>query len=99
MTKLLLNISENAQDDLENIYLYSFNSWGELQANLYVKALNQAILMLIENPYIGKVAEDINKAFRYFPANKHIVFYSILESELRILRILHESAHYKAHLQ
>lgn len=92
-----LNISNNAQEDIENIYLYSLQTWPDQQASIYVETINETIRMLIDHPYIGKNSEELIGSFRAFPVNKHMIFYHVDNEALTIVRILHESADYKNH--
>ena len=39
-----------AEQDLVEIWLYTFNEWGEYQADKYLDELNAAIRLLAEQP-------------------------------------------------
>lgn len=47
-------ISELAKQDLEDIWLYTFEKWSANQANKYYEQIIEAILLITKNPKIGK---------------------------------------------
>lgn len=98
MSNLHLNISDNALEDIENIYLYSLYTWSEQQASVYVNTISETIMLLVDNPFIGKNVEGLTSSFRSFPVNKHVIFYHLNNENLTVIRILHENADYKNHL-
>jgi len=50
-----------AQNDLEEIWLYSLQEWGIDQADKYIRALVSRFAWLSENPNIGKRRDDIKQ--------------------------------------
>ena len=50
-----------AKKDLKNIWLYSFNNWGEVQANTYFDELNAAFALIAENPEMGFACDSIRE--------------------------------------
>ncbi|MCF6250426.1 MAG: type II toxin-antitoxin system RelE/ParE family toxin [Methylococcaceae bacterium] len=48
-----------AQDDLEEIWLYTYQEWGVDQADKYLELLFSRFTWLAENPLIGKKRDDI----------------------------------------
>lgn len=86
-----------AKEDLKNIWRYTFNQWGEKQANKYLKELGHGIDRLIEPPKMGIPCPYEAKYRQYF-INHHIVFYRITETEIIITRVLHERMEPTRHL-
>lgn len=80
----------DAQSDLENIWLYSFEQWGERQADKYFDELIEGIELLSSNPLIGKPCDDIRENFRSFQIRRHFIFYRLLDQQIEIVRVLHE---------
>ncbi len=81
--------TNKAVEDLSNIYEYTFQSWSENQADKYYEELISFCQMLSENPTIGKNYSEIASDIFGFLANRHIIFYRILNvNEIEITRII-----------
>ncbi len=79
-----------AEEDLEDIWVYSFENHGERQADKYHDRLIKGMDLLANNPALGISCDDIRKGYRHFQFDKHIVYYKVEESILVIVRVLHE---------
>ena len=79
-----------AEEDLENIWVYSFEKHGEHQADKYHDRLIKGIDLLALNPALGISCDCIRKGYRYFQFNQHVVYYKVEEPILTIVRVLHE---------
>ncbi len=87
MAKYLL--TNKAVDDLSEIYEYTYENWSEFQADKYYEELIDFCQLLAENPKIGRNYEEIDFEIFGFLANKHIIFYRILNfQEIEVERIL-----------
>jgi len=87
-----------AKQDLKNIWLYSFKNWGAEQADCYFDELNAAFVLIAENPELGFACDYIREGYRQFQINRHLVFYRATATKIRIVRVLHDSMNYTAHL-
>lgn len=87
---LKINLSLLAEEDLEKIWYYSFNNWGEKKAKKYLSQVEKAFLKISENPHIGIDRNKTKEDFYSIRCNKHIIFYKFTSEEIRIHRILHE---------
>ncbi|MEC5174523.1 MULTISPECIES: type II toxin-antitoxin system RelE/ParE family toxin [Chryseobacterium] len=82
-------LTHKAVEDITKIYEYTYEFWSEKQADLYYEELINYFQLLCENPYIGKNYTEIKSDIYGFTANKHIIFYRILNTEtIEIERIL-----------
>ncbi|SEM85987.1 toxin ParE1/3/4 [Chryseobacterium taichungense] len=82
-------LTNKAVEDISKIYKYTYEFWSENQADKYYEELINFFQLLSENPYIGKNYTEISVDIYGFPANKHIIFYRILNTtEIEIERIL-----------
>lgn len=91
MKKLSLTIREKALQDLEKIWIYTFQKWSKEQADRYYQLLIEEMNFLTEQPYSGEVAEEIREGYRVSFVKSHIIFYKITNNEiLEIIRILHQ---------
>ena len=89
MAKVILR--QEAIDDLNNIWDYTFEQWSENQADKYYSTLRFACTEIGENPDIGKEYTEIRKDLLGLKSGKHIIFYHLTsEDEIEVIRILHE---------
>lgn len=63
-----------ALQDLENIWSYTFDTWGEEQADQYILDLNNGFESLAAHPERGRVCDDIREGYRKYDIGKHITF-------------------------
>lgn len=81
--------TNKAVEDISNIYKYTYQSWSENQADKYYEEIISFCQMLSENPNIGKNYNEIASDIFGFLANRHIIFYRILDiNEIEITRII-----------
>ena len=88
----LFALTHKAKADLHSIAIFTTDSWGVKQRNLYIKQLDDAFHMLAKLPELGKSCDDIMPGYRKFPQGSHIVFYKDgSSSKIEVIRILHKS--------
>ncbi len=78
--------------------VYSERNWGELQARDYAAAIDEAAKRLEEFLQSGPLRDDLIAGCRRLPAERHVIYYRIDASTVRILRILHERMNPKGQL-
>jgi len=89
MVKVILR--QEAIDDFNNIWDYTFEQWSENQADKYYSTLRFACKEIGENPDIGKEYTGIRRDLLGLKSGKHIIFYHLTsEDEIEVIRILHE---------
>lgn len=89
MVKVILR--QEAIDDLNNIWDYTFEKWSENQADKYYATIKLACNGIGENPDVGKEYDGIGKNLLGLKSGKHIIFYQPLsEDKIEVIRILHE---------
>ena len=93
-----LKISKAASQDIENIYLYGFLTFGETQADVYIAALNDRFELLCSNPEIGRLDTRVNPAVRRFDFESHVIFYDAEDKHILVVRVLHKSMDFVKHL-
>ena len=82
---------QEAIDDLNDIWTYTFKKWSEKQADKYYSMLEFACKQIGENPELGKEYKGINRNLHGLRTGKYIIFYQVMvEQEIEIIRILHE---------
>lgn len=87
-----------AEADLEAIYQYTKEKWGDTKAIEYLVQLEEVIQLLAENPEVGKPRDELADGLYSFPNKSHIIFYIKRESDILIVRLLHSSMDAQQHL-
>ena len=80
-----------AEQDLTNIWLYSFQTWGEAQADLYFDQLCNAIELLQSTLLMGRERPEFSPPVRIHHHASHLIIYVIDEGNIDVIRVLHES--------
>ncbi|NVO11189.1 MAG: type II toxin-antitoxin system RelE/ParE family toxin [Bacteroidales bacterium] len=84
-------ISEKANQDIEKIWLYTFENWSLEQADRYYNLIIDEIEFISENFESGKSVDYIKKGYRASIVNSHIVFYKKSRKNIvEIIRVLHQ---------
>ncbi len=84
-------LSQEADKDLEDIFDYTVAKFGLDQAVIYVSGFEVTFENLCNNPMSGRERNEIRTELRSILKESHVVFYRILKSKIRIIRILHNS--------
>ena len=90
MRKLKIIIREEAIQDLEEIWLYTFTTWSQEQADRYHSLIIKEIDFLALKPESGKTLDHLRKGYRSCKVKSHYIFYRFSANEIEIIRILHE---------
>ena len=91
MRKLKIVIRENAIQDLEEIWFYTFTTWSLEQADRYHLLITKEIEFLATKPETGKILDHLRIGYRSAKVKSHYIFYRFTSSEIEIVRILHEN--------
>lgn len=85
-------ISFKAAEDLEDIWLYTFENWSLEQADRYLDLIFDEIEYLAANPTAGKDFSHVRKNYRRSRVKSHIVFFRQEEgqNDIEVIRVLHE---------
>ena len=85
-------ISVKATEDIEAIWLYTFEHWSLEQADRYINLILDEIEYLADNPNSGKDFEHIRKNYRCSKVKSHLIFYRLADRQvdIEIIRILHQ---------
>lgn len=78
-----------AKSDLIDIWNYTVNTWGEVQAEKYLLEIQTALEHLAANPEIGKQRPEIAIGYYSFPVEKHMIFYLCSNGFIDIIAVLH----------
>jgi len=85
-----LSVTPKAESDLIRIWVYTCEEWGVDQADKYLDQLEAGMQQLINHPSLGANYAYVLSGYRRLQVEHHAVFYQVLESEVLIVRVLHE---------
>lgn len=85
-------ISIEAQNDIEKIWLYTFENWSLEQADHYFDMIMNEIEYIAENPKFGTDFGDVRKDYLRTRVKSHFIFYKVnsKQKEVEIIRVLHQ---------
>lgn len=85
-------ISAEASEDIEHIWLYTFENWSIEQADRYVNLILDEFEYLSDNPTSGKDFSHVRKNYRCSKLKSHLIFYRYAEkqADIEIIRVLHQ---------
>ena len=85
-----LFLSAETRQDLADIWLYSFETWGEDQANRYSAALHALFGRIVAGSVVSRPAEGTRPGLRKVPVGRHVVFFRESAEAVEVVRVLHE---------
>ncbi|MFG5382869.1 type II toxin-antitoxin system RelE/ParE family toxin [Yoonia sp. R2-816] len=96
---MAVEFSRAAEDDLFEILLYGIERYGLVQAERYKGQLDKIFQTLSDNPSITRLREDITPGVRVYPAQKHMIVYTILGDgkTVFVLRVRHQRENWLEH--
>ncbi|MBV8972288.1 MAG: type II toxin-antitoxin system RelE/ParE family toxin [Sphingomonadaceae bacterium] len=84
-----LRLSRAAERDLAAIFDYGADRFGDIVASRYRDGLKVALAALLDFPLAGRSRGEIRPGLRSRPYGSHVVFYTVDERSVRIVRVLH----------
>ncbi len=83
-------LRQEAINDLNDIWDYTFGQLSEKQADKYYSSLKFACREIAENPELWREYMEIKRNLFGLKSGKHIIFYQIIsDEEIEVIRILH----------
>jgi toxin ParE1/3/4 len=89
--RLSYQLSEETDNDLQNIYDYTEEHFGTDQAIKYLLGLEELFEFLCMHTDTGRKRNEIREGLRSSSYVSHTVFYRVLENHIYIVRVLHAS--------
>lgn len=84
-------ISEKANQDIERIWLYTYENWSLEQADRYYNLIFDEIEFIAKNFECGKSVDYIKIGYRASVVKSHIIFYKKSKRNIvEIIRVLHQ---------
>ena len=84
-------LSNKAESDLTEIYVYSFRAFGEAKDDSYFLGLRDFLQELADNPHLGRSAAYLRTGLFCPRYARHIVFYMAEAAGIFVVRILHDA--------
>lgn len=97
MTRRLV-VSERAEADLREIWLYSFKTWGEAQADRYLDELDTGLQECGAERGRGRRRDEVRPGYWSLLIRRHVAFYTVTDDEVLVQRVLHGSMEPDLHL-
>jgi len=79
-----------AEQDLLDIWLFTFNNWGEERADNYLDSLASTLEMLNTQPLVCRERTEFSPPVRIHHHAHHLIVYLLIEDGINIIRVLHE---------
>lgn len=83
-------LSPQAQDSLRQIRLYTLEQFGSNQTTHYLGMIRDSLRELAQKPSRGKPRDDIKAGYYSAFVGSHTIYYTIADTHINILDILHQ---------
>ncbi len=88
---MIYEISEKANEDINSIWLYTFENWSQEQADRYYNLILDEIEYITNNFESGKSIKNIRKGYFKTKVKSHLIFYKkTKKNTIEIIRVLHQ---------
>lgn len=96
-----LKLTRLADQDFDQILDYTLVTWGETQYCKYRDLMLEAFAAIIDEPLLlkSKERDDLHDGIRTYPAGSHFLIYRISQSDVTVVRILHQQMDLPQHLE
>jgi toxin ParE1/3/4 len=85
----VLELSEEAYDDLINIQNYTYINHGETKWQNYSHDLDKAMSHILNHPFSGHVRDDVPSGYQAWGVNEHVMIYRVENKTVYLVRVLH----------
>ena len=81
-------LTKQAEVDVQDIWLY-IAADNVNAADRLVDRFTETFEQLATTPRIGQAQEQYRSGLRCFPVGRYVIFYSIVDDEIEVYRVLH----------
>jgi toxin ParE1/3/4 len=85
----VLELSDEAYDDLVNIQSYTYGQHGENTWYEYGTDLDKDMANILEHPFSGHIRNDIPDGYQALAVLEHVMIYRVKDKTIYLVRILH----------
>ena len=96
--KRTLVVTKQAEIDLSEIWLWTYTTFGQTQADRYLDQLDHEIQQCGEHAEAGKDRSSLRPNYRSLRVGKHVIFCTFTASQVVVQRVLHASMDFEVHL-
>ena len=82
-------VSDRADQDLIDIYVYGVGQFGRPQAIAYQQELEDCFAMLADHPRIGRTSDTIRPGLRRHEHGSHVIVYREEADHVLIVAVVH----------
>lgn len=93
----MYKLTRLAVEDFSSIYDYTFQCFGERQADAYTETLEAFLNSVADMPSLGRDYPTIPDVMR-IEFQKHSIFYKREHTGILVIRILHQQMNHVQHL-
>jgi|LNFM01.1.fsa_nt_gb toxin ParE1/3/4 len=94
-----VRLSRRAAIDLEGLYIYSIENFGEAVTQAYRQDLEASFARLGDDPRIGRPLAGRTRTFFRLNCREHAIFFERTdEGDVIVVRVLHAAMDFKRHL-
>ncbi len=86
--RLALNISGDANRDLETIADYIGANYGLSSSDRFIAGITTRLKQLAQFPMMGPSREEISPGFRSLNYERYLVLYVVQENSLNVMRVV-----------
>jgi toxin ParE1/3/4 len=84
-----VRVTAAASGDLEQIWAFTAENWGQEQADLYIDRLILRFAWLTGNPGLWHARPEVGASIYSCVETSHVIFFSSKNAIISILRVLH----------
>lgn len=96
--KRSVELSPKALADLDAIWDYSAENWGETRSRAYIRGIDAALELVAANPHMARDAGSIRPGLLKYHVGSHVVFFRVDDKRIVVSRILHSRMDFPRHL-
>ncbi len=86
---MTFQLSDQASADLEQIYYEGAWNFGIKQADKYSREIEAIFELLAANPLMARERTEFKRPVRVHPHRSHLIFYTIVDTGIMIVRVRH----------
>jgi toxin ParE1/3/4 len=83
-------LTNDADADLLDVFIYGFETFGLIQAEEYRDSLTRCFELIADNPKMGRKADELAPGTRRHEHARHVIFYDEQPYGVLITAIIHE---------
>ncbi len=87
----IVKLTLQAEEDLQEIYVYGRETWGKERAQLFIIVLYDRFQFLCGNPEIGRKREEFYPGCRSWVFESYVIFYQVKDAYIEVIGVVHGS--------